>query len=214
MSVASAIKIESGFPRPCPASGATLLGILAGAILRSPRARPVEAVVPQHVEERNLTERGAEQVGALGYHRPDEEPAVGDSRHGQALRARVSLGHQPLGGGDAVVEHVEDLVGQGVLRRRPRLHPGAGAILEPAIRIGHGDAVDRLDHGLASCGGILRHHHADSEEERLVSRPTVSCATFRRHAEPLPEPHEYWRRKYVTIRSPPSLFRGRSNDGP
>ena len=85
---------------------AELLRIVGGAVLRNPQPGDQKPVVAQHVQQRNLNQHRAEQLGPLGERRAHEKPAVGASGRRQALGPGVPLADQPLGGADEVVEAV------------------------------------------------------------------------------------------------------------
>ena len=63
-------------------------------------------VIAEHVEERELHQRGPEQLGPLDDCRGRQDSAGATAVGNQALGLGVALGDQPLGGGQEVVDRV------------------------------------------------------------------------------------------------------------
>ncbi len=59
-----------------------------------------------HVEQRDLADDGAEQVGALGDHGAHEQASVGAALDGEVILVGILFGDQVLGGGDHVIEDI------------------------------------------------------------------------------------------------------------
>jgi len=59
-----------------------------------------------HVEHWTMANHGAEQIGTLRQGGADQQTAIAGARNRKLRRLRVSIGDEPIGGGDEVIEYV------------------------------------------------------------------------------------------------------------